>query len=400
MTQTLTPSEMKEFITNALMIREIPYVAGPPGIGKSDIVAQVADDFGLKLLDIRLSQMLPEDLTGLPSLDAKTGKAEYNPFSTFPMAGDKIPDNYNGWLIFLDELSSASEEVFAAIYSLLLGHRVGGKPVHPKALIVAAGNRATDSAIARELPDTLISRMLPATMSVSSRDWLMWASDPATKGHDTVIDFIKKYPDLLNTTVDASKREELETFPTPRGWGKAMKIMQFHEKQAMKNRVTRKDAAGIPMGDSNSASPITPQIHALLEGAIGMAAAKSFQEHYDESISLPYPWEIAQSPASARIPTNTIGKAKLTADLADFFIGTQDQSRDAIMIYMNRMEPEQAALFVQMLVEKLGDTPTDRRMIQNVKKRLNVTDIAVPTSNLNPNDPMNNMVFPKGTMIP
>lgn len=400
MTQTLTPSEMKEFITNALMIREIPYVAGPPGIGKSDIVAQVADDFGLKLLDIRLSQMLPEDLTGLPSLDAKTGKAEYNPFSTFPMAGDKIPDNYNGWLIFLDELSSASEEVFAAIYSLLLGHRVGGKPVHPKALIVAAGNRATDSAIARELPDTLISRMLPATMSISSRDWLIWASDPATKGHDAVIDFIKKYPDLLNTTVDASKREELETFPTPRGWGKAMKIMQFHEKQAMKNRVTRKDAAGIPMGDSNSASPITPQIHALLEGAIGMAAAKSFQEHYDESISLPYPWEIAQSPASARIPTNTIGKAKLTADLADFFIGTQDQSRDAIMIYMNRMEPEQAALFVQMLVEKLGDTPTDRRMIQNVKKRLNVTDIAVPTSNLNPNDPMNNMVFPKGTMIP
>ena len=70
------------------------------------------------------------------------------------------------------------------------------------------------------------------------------------------------------------------------------------------------------------------------------------------------------------------------------------------MIYMNRMEPEQAALFVQMLVEKLGDTPTDRRMIQSVKKRLNVTDIAVPTSNLDPNDPMNNMVFPKGTMIP
>jgi hypothetical protein len=400
MTQTLTPSEMKEFVTNALMLREIPYVAGPPGIGKSDIVAQVADDFGLKLLDIRLSQMLPEDLTGLPSLDAKTGKAEYNPFSTFPMAGDKIPDGFNGWLIFLDEMSSASEEVFAAIYSLLLGHRVGGKPVHPKALIVAAGNRATDSAIARELPDTLISRMLPATMSVSSRDWLMWATDPATKGHEGVVDFIKKYPDLLNTTVDPAKREELETFPTPRGWGKAMKVMHFHEKMASKNKITRKDSAGIPMDTQTASHPITPQIHALLEAAVGMAAAKSFQEHYDESISLPYPWEIAQSPASARVPNNTIGKAKLTADLAEFFIGTQEQSRDALLIYMNRLEPEQAALFVQTLVEKLGDTPSDRKMIQNVKKRLNVTDINVPSAAApDQNDPQaGGMVFPRGTM--
>lgn len=89
MTQTLTPSG-EEFIMNALMIREIPYLSGPPGIGKSDIVAQVAEDFGLLLLDIRLSQMLPEDLTGLPSLNPTTGKAAYNPFDTFPMEGDPI----------------------------------------------------------------------------------------------------------------------------------------------------------------------------------------------------------------------------------------------------------------------------------------------------------------------
>jgi hypothetical protein len=396
MTQTLTPSEMRDFITNALMIREIPYVAGPPGIGKSDIVAQIAKDFGLILLDVRLSQMLPEDLTGLPSLNQTTGKAAYNPFDTFPMKGDPIPDGYNGWLIFLDELSSATEEVFAAIYSLLLGHRVGGKEVHPKALIVGAGNRSTDSAIARELPDTLISRMLPATMTVSSRDWVDWAE--YNNGHEAVINFIKKYPDLLNNTVEASKREELETIPTPRGWGKVMKIMKFHEKTASKNKVTRKDPAGIPIGESNPSMPITPQTHALLEAAVGMAAAKAFQEDYDESISIPYPWEIAQSPASARIPNNTIGKAKLTADLANFFIGTQDQSRDAILVYMNRMDAEHSSLFLHILIEQLGDTPSDRRMIENVRKRLSVVDINVGSNNTD--DPMNNMVFPQGTMMP
>ncbi len=105
----LTPSEVKKFITNALKIRKIPYVAGPPAIGKSNIFAQTADDFNLYLMDIRLSQKLPEDLTGLPRLNEATQKAEYTPFDTFPMEGDKIPDGYDGWLVFLDEISTASE---------------------------------------------------------------------------------------------------------------------------------------------------------------------------------------------------------------------------------------------------------------------------------------------------
>jgi hypothetical protein len=71
------------------------------------------------------------------------------------------------------------------------------------------------------------------------------------------------------------------------------------------------------------------------------------------------------------------------------------------MIYMNRMEAEYSALFVQMLVENLGDTATDRRMIQNVKKRLNVTDINVPTGQADPDMGQSNggMIFPRGSMV-
>jgi len=380
MSDALTPSEVYDFISHALMIREIPYIAGPPGIGKSEIVAQIAKDFGLKLLDIRLSQMLPEDLTGIPSLNSATGKADYNPFSTFPMEGDPIPAGFNGWLIFLDELSSASEENFAAIYSFLLGHKLGGHKVHPKAVIVAAGNRTNDSGVSRELPDTLITRMLPITMKASHIDWINWATDPLNNIHDTVVDFIKKHQDLLNSTVDPTQRWELETFPTPRGWNKASKIMHFHDKQAKKNQITRKDAAGIPMEQPSSTTTIiTPIVHKLLEAAVGISAAKAFQEFHDESIQLPYPWEVAQSPSSVRIPSNHIGKAKLTADLADFFIGTQDQSRDALIQFMNRMnEGEYSALFCQTLIEKMGNTKSDQKLINNVKKRLNVDDINVP----------------------
>lgn len=385
--KAMSPSQTKIFVTNALMIREIPYISGPPGIGKSDLVFQIGEEFNLEVIDIRLSQMLPEDLTGLPSLNEKRGKAEYNPFDTFPMEGDPLPAGRDGWLIFLDELSSATEEVMAAIYSLLLGHRIGGKKVHPKALIIGAGNRSTDSAIARPLPDTLITRMLPCEMKVSSKDWIKWATTPEADSHEAVVSFITKYPDLLLGTVDPSKREELEPYNTPRGWGKVFKIVKLHEKQTQKNKITKKDASGIPMPTSQGVA-ITPAIQAMLFSAVGTIAGQSFKEHYDETMQLPYPWEVAQSPSSTKIPSTTAGKAELTSSLADFFIETSEQSRDSILQFMNRMDGEHSSLFAQILTEKLGQTISDKKLVQDVKKRLNVKEIDFPESSADDgNDP-------------
>lgn len=376
--KALSPSQTKTFVENCLFMREIPYVSGPPGIGKSDLMFQIGEEFNLEVLDVRLSQMLPEDLTGLPSLNEKNGKAHYNPFDTFPMEGDPLPKGRDGWLIFLDELSSASEEVMAAIYSLLLGHRVGGKKVHSKALIVAAGNRSTDSAIARPLPDTLVTRMLPVEMKVSSKDWLKWAESlPKAQQAESVIAFIKKYPDMLIGTIDPSKRDELEPYQTPRGWGKVFKIVKLHEKQSAKNQITKKDASGIPMPTSQGAV-ITPAIQAMLFSAVGTIAGQSFKEHYDETMQLPYPWEVAQSPSSTKIPSTTAGKAELTSTLADFFIESPEASRDGILQFMNRMDGEHSALFAQILVEKLGQTASDKRLVDEVKKRLDVKEIDIP----------------------
>jgi phenylpyruvate tautomerase PptA (4-oxalocrotonate tautomerase family) len=372
MAKALSAKHIKEFITNALMIREIPYIYGPPGIGKSDIVFQIGEEWNLKVLDIRLSQMLPEDLTGLPSLDTKINKAIYNPFDTFPMEGDDIPEGYSGWIIFLDELSSASEEVMAAIYALLLGHTVGGKKVHSKALIVAAGNRASDSAIARELPDTLITRMLPVEMKVSSSDWINWAKSIGKKGNENVISFIEKYPDTLMDKTKSDKREELESFSTPRGWNKVFKFVNLHEKKSKKEKTVQKDIAGLPISDKTFGNKITPDIKALIYSAVSVIHGSSFIEFYDETMELPYPWEVAQSPSSTRIPNNHSGKAQLVEGLSEHYKDTLDQNRESILIYMNRMDKEYAALFVESLRKKLKATENDNKMLEYISKRLGV----------------------------
>lgn len=372
-----TPSEAITFIEMCLKIKEIPYIAGPPGIGKSAIVAQVADDYNLELIDIRLSQYLTEDLTGIPSIDAATNKAKYNPFETFPMAGDPLPAGKNGWLVFLDELSSASEEILAATYSLLHGHTIGGHKVHPKARIVAAGNRASDSAIARDLPDTIISRVLPIEMRVHVDDWIIHAKDVGV--HPELVSFLSKYPDFLFSTVDPNKRAELETFPNPRSWMKAAKLVGLHEKVSKANKITKKDAAGIPLPSGDDSAIIEEAMERTIASCVGDIAAHAFVEHYNESVSLPYPWEVAQSPASARIPASPIGQVQMVNSLVEYFFEAKENSRDGCLQYLNRMDGEMRELFADTLSERIGSTASDMALLKKVKQRLNV-DFAKPVA--------------------
>lgn len=374
--KAFTPSEARAFIERCIRIREIPYLAGPPGIGKSAIVAQVADDFNLQLIDIRLSQFLVEDLTGIPSIDASTNKAKYNPFGTFPMEGDELPPGYAGWLIFLDELSSASEEILAATYSLLHGHTIGGHKVHPKARIVAAGNRSTDSAIARDLPDTIISRVLPIEMRADINDWIDRAK--IEKVHPELIGFLSRFPDFLISLIDPNKRGELETFPNPRSWMKVNKLLKLHERDAKSQMITKKDAAGIPI-PGESTLPIDETMELAMASAVGDIAAHALMEHYNESVTLPYAWDVAQSPASSRIPGSPIGQVQMVNNLVEYFFQAQEASRDGILQYLNRMDGEMRELFADSLAEKMGSTASDLALQKKVKQRLNV-DFAKPTA--------------------
>ena len=376
---SLTPDEAYVFITDALSCKQVLYIAGPPAIGKSQVVHKVAADANAMMIDVRLSQMLSEDMTGVPER-TNHGKASYLPFDIFPLEGDPIPTGYKGWLLFLDELSSATEEVLAAAYSLLLDFTVGGKKLHPKCLIVAAGNRACDSAIARDLPDTIITRVLPVEMKVNHSNWIRWAKSlPENVRNDAVISYIERFPNMLYAPTKAKEREELETYPTPRGWEKVFAHVNLHEKRskAKAGAAIVTDSFGVPVHnqDANSLLPLTDSIFYLVASAVGPIAARAFRDDYDEAISLPYEWEIAQAPSSIRIPSSNVGKAKIVAQLSDYFVKSPDQTRDALLTYINRIGGEYSELFVKGVKNKTGSTQSDLKMISEIQRRLSIDPI-------------------------
>lgn len=88
--------------------RQPVFIWGGPGIGKSSIVAQLANSLKLSLRDIRALLLDPVDLRGLPYLE--NGRSKW----AIP---DFLPNDGEG-ILFLDELNAASGMVQAAFYQL------------------------------------------------------------------------------------------------------------------------------------------------------------------------------------------------------------------------------------------------------------------------------------------
>jgi len=159
--------QARKFIIRALLAGNVPFLTSSPGMGKSSIISSIADDFGMKLIDHRLSTSAPEDLSGLPRFRSD-GKAEFAPFADlFPLEGDKVPDGYNGWLIFLDEFNSAKKEVVAAAYKLILDRMVGQHKLHPQVMIACAGNKVSDRAIVNPMGTAMQSRVVHLEMETN-----------------------------------------------------------------------------------------------------------------------------------------------------------------------------------------------------------------------------------------
>lgn len=109
---------LSAIITSPVLYKKAQFLWGNPGIGKSQIVRQIAIELNYKLFDIRLTTKDSTDLTGLPYLHEETKKTIYYIPEFFPSKEELEAEGYAGGIIFLDELSSAEPRIQVAAYEL------------------------------------------------------------------------------------------------------------------------------------------------------------------------------------------------------------------------------------------------------------------------------------------
>ncbi len=188
---------------------------GAPGVGKSQMVAQIAESHDVPLIDIRLSQMEPSDLRGIPFRVDEF--VEWAVPSMLP----NLKRHGNRGILFLDEITSAPPSVSAAAYQLILDRKLGEYEVPKGWAIIAAGNRQGDRGVTYSMPAPLANRFSHYEVEINLDDWVAWAY--ANGIDERIIAFLRFRQDLL-FEFDAAQNPV--AFPSPRSWEFAHRALQ------------------------------------------------------------------------------------------------------------------------------------------------------------------------------
>lgn len=205
----MNPSELTTFLGTLVRngVKLSTMIWGPPGIGKSSIVAQVADAHSLACIDLRLSQLAPTDLRGLPV--ARDGRSHWFPPEFLPSDGAGV--------LFLDEINMAPPTMQGMAQQLILDRKVGSYTVPEGWFIWAAGNREEDRAAVFDMPAPLANRFLHVEVTPSFEDFKAYAM--ARGIHEQILAFLSFRPELLHRS-DALQ----PAWPSPRSWEMASQL--------------------------------------------------------------------------------------------------------------------------------------------------------------------------------
>jgi len=212
----MTPKDVHSYLSTVLSndLRISLMIWGAPGIGKSSIVAQAAASAGVEFVDVRLSQLAPTDLRGLPvpeRLEQGGGVSRWYPPEFLPRGGRGV--------LFLDELNMAPPTMQGVAQQLILDRRVGSYELPDGWFVWAAGNRKEDRASVFDMPAPLANRFTHLEVVA---DMASFKAHAIAQGvSERIIAFLSFRTDLLHK-LDPTR----PAWPSPRSWFMADRLVK------------------------------------------------------------------------------------------------------------------------------------------------------------------------------
>jgi len=304
------PKELKEVLLKTVRAGLPVLIKGAPGIGKSDIVHQVANKLEMDILVSHPVVSDPTDFKGLPGI--VDGKAEFLPFGDLrALITAKRPT-----IAFLDDLGQAPAVVQAAAMQLILARRVNGHKVSDKVVFIAATNRRQDKAGVTGILEPVKSRFATILeLEANADDWIEWAID--NQMPPELIGFIHFRPALLNSEEATA---DIVNHPCPRTIAYCGALIN----------------AGL---DSLE----------VLSGAVGEGCASELVGFLKIYKSLPNISAILLDPKNAEIPTDP---ASIYAVVSALVEKASEDNADRIIRYSNRLPIDFNVLLVRAMIRK------------------------------------------------
>lgn len=330
------------------------FIHGKPGVGKSSIVRAVSQELGIGFIDLRLSQILPEDLRGFPKINGvrerqklvadqeleKYLREGWRYVGTLPsgkvvvqiedeaeektrwIRSEFLPTSGKG-ILFLDELPNAEPSKQNAALQLVLDRKVGNYVLPEGWLVMAAGNGAEDRAHVFELSSALNNRFVNIDFPVPTfEEWFEWG---AAKIHPGIFGFLKLKPSMM---FKFDPRAKERAWPSLRTWEYASDLFK---------------------ASSNDPS--------VVRFAVGEGAGIEFEGFWNLRSRMPDPDKVFQDPERAEIPDDLSLQHLMAAMVAERAMQKKDtKTVDAACAIISKLPPELGMMSIKMIVSTKGLT--------------------------------------------
>ena len=218
-------------------VRQRPVLLiGPPGVGKTQIMEQVAKECGIGLVAYTITHHTRQSAVGLPFLEKKNfGGREYT-VTEYTMS-EIVASVYNKMeetglsegILFLDEINCVSETLAPAMLQFLQYKVFGRHRVPDGWVIVTAGNPPEYNKSVREFDVVTMDRLKVLEVEADYKAWKDYARQKRL--HGAILNFLELKKDdfyRIETTVNG------RSYVTARGWEDLSEILGLYEEEGIK----------------------------------------------------------------------------------------------------------------------------------------------------------------------
>jgi len=281
--RTMNAVEIKAGLKACFAVKQPAFIWGSPGIGKSELVAGIAEEMNGTMIDLRLGQMEMTDLKGIPFFNKETNKMEWAPSEDLP--DEELAKDWPNIVLFLDEMNTASPSVLASAYQLILDRRIGKYKLPDNVVVVAAGNKESDKGVTFRMPTPLSNRFVHFEMKVHFDSWFDWAVD--NNIHEDIVGYLNFAKQDL---YDFDPKSSTRAFATPRSWTFVSDLIS--QEGLDKNTITN-----------------------LVAGTVGQGMALKFIAHRKLAGKLPNPMDILEGKVTTLETTEISAKYSLVISM-------------------------------------------------------------------------------------
>lgn len=312
---------------------------GPAGLGKSAVVKQFADSLEFDFIDLRLSELEPSDLVGLPYIEEGEDGVKRTCYAEpwwWPQHGNVV--------LFLDEVDRCREDMQPIAMQLTLDRRAGGRNLPEGVIVFAAcnGEKFMTSAI----DQALMNRFAAIEFTPTVEEWLRWAEENGI--HPAVVSHVRSDKNVLDTPANMVGIPN-QPVPTRRSWTNLGLALNNLEEKVLKPE-------GKTINDVES-------LHLFAAPFLGTSPAIAFSNWVAEKYQVVTPQDIFMGKVKAE-NLNILQITSVLGEIVDRFMDedlSSDQRHNCLKFFMDGGNEAFAALFsalpreAAVILEKFPD---------------------------------------------